>query len=173
MGVLGASVVFNHADYRLMSRRALDALSEFREVNLFLRGIIPMVGFRSASVPYRRGERAAGESKYPLRRMIAFALEGITSLSVRPIRLITGLGVAVFLVSLGMLLYFLVRYFTGNTVTGWASLAVSMWAIGGLQLLAIGVIGEYIGKVYLETKARPRYLIEEVLGEDPPTRPDR
>lgn len=173
MGVLGASVVFNHADYRLMSRRALDALSEFREVNLFLRGIIPMVGFRSASVPYRRGERAAGESKYPLRRMIAFALEGITSLSVRPIRLITGLGVAVFLVSLGMLLYFLVRYFTGNTVTGWASLAVSMWAIGGLQLLAIGVIGEYIGKVYLETKARPRYLIEEVLSEDPPTRPDR
>lgn len=174
MGFLGADIVFNHADYRLMSRRALEGLAEFGEVNLFLRGIVPMIGYRTATVTYARGERVAGESKYPLRRMLAFAFEGITSLSIKPIRLVTFLGVAVFVSSLLMLLYFLIRYLTGNTVAGWASIAVSVWGIGGLQLLAIGIIGEYIGKIYLETKARPRYLIEQVLdGEEPPAVQDK
>lgn len=166
MNFLGARVVFNHADYRLMSRRALEGLEEFREVNLFLRGIVPMIGYQSATVYYERGERLAGESKYPLKKMLSFAMEGITSLSIKPIRFITSLGVTVFFVSLLMLLYFMIRYFTGNTVAGWASIAVSVWAIGGLQLLAIGVIGEYIGKIYLETKARPRFIVEEVLDEE-------
>ena len=152
---LGADVVYNHADYRLMSRRALDALAEYKEVNLFLRGL----------VYYERGKRFAGESKYPLRKMLSFAWEGVSSLTVSPLRLITRIGVVMFLVSIAMLIYFLVRYFTGHTVAGWSSLAVSIWAIGGLQLLAIGVVGEYIGKIYLETKARPRYRIETELDD--------
>lgn len=163
---LGADIVFNHADYRLMSQRALQGLSQFKEVNLFLRGLVPLVGYRSGIVTYERHERFAGESKYPLKKMLAFAVEGITALSTRPIRFISQLGVGIFLFSIFMLPYFLLRYFTGNTVTGWASIAVSVWAIGGLQLLAIGVIGEYIGKIYLESKSRPRYIIEQFLHEE-------
>ena len=163
MQTMGADVVFNHADYRLMSRRALDALSEYKEVNLFLRGMVPMVGYKSDVVYYERAERFAGESKYPLKKMLAFAWEGITSLSVQPIKFITRLGTLMFCVSLIMLIWFLIRHFTGHTVTGWSSLAVSIWAIGGLQLLAIGVVGEYTGKIYLETKARPRYRVEQIL----------
>ncbi len=167
MNFLGANVVFNHADYRLMSRRALEGLAQFGEVNLFLRGMVPMIGYRSDTVEYERGERFAGESKYPLKKMLAFALEGITSLSTRPIRYIAWLGFLIFFVSIIMLLYILIRHFTGHTVTGWASVACSVWAIGGLILLSLGVIGEYIGKIYLETKSRPRFLIREVLeGED-------
>lgn len=162
---LGADVVYNHADYRLMSRRALDALAEYKEVNLFLRGLVPLVGYPSTVVYYERGKRFAGESKYPLRKMLSFAWEGVSSLTVSPLRLITRIGVVMFLVSIAMLIYFLVRYFTGHIVAGWSSLAVSIWAIGGLQLLAIGVVGEYIGKIYLETKARPRYRIETELDD--------
>ena len=160
---MGAKVIFNHADFRLMSRRALTAFAEYKETNLFLRGLVPMIGFKSEIVSYERSERLAGESKYPLKKMLALAWEGITSLSTKPIKLITRLGLFIFLVSVAMLIYTLVRYFTGSTETGWASLAISIWAIGGLQLLAIGIIGEYIGKIYLETKHRPRYIVEEYL----------
>lgn len=165
MDLLGAETVFNHADYRLMSKRALEGLAQFTEVNLFLRGIVPMIGYRTDTVEYERGERFAGESKYPLKKMLAFALEGVTSLSVRPLRMITGLGFLVFLVSLAMILYNVVRWATGNTVTGWASIACSVWMIGGLILLSLGVIGEYLGKLYLESKGRPRFLIQEVLDD--------
>ena len=165
MNSMGAETVFNHADYRLMSRRALEGLAEFKEVNLFLRGIVPMIGYRTATVEYERGERFAGESKYPLKKMLSFAMEGITSLSVKPIRMITGLGFLVFLVSIAMLIYSIVRWAMGETILGWASLICSVWAIGGLILLSLGVIGEYIGKVYLETKERPRFLIREVLED--------
>ena len=166
MNALGAETVFNHADYRLMSRRALEGLSRFKEVNLFLRGIVPMIGYRTDTVEYERGERFAGESKYPLKKMLAFAMEGITSLSVKPLKMITGLGFVIFMISLLMIVYNLIRWFTGNTVTGWASLACSLWAIGGLILLALGVIGEYIGKIYMESKERPRFLIREVLEDE-------
>lgn len=162
---LGVEITYNHADYRLMSRRAVEALAEFKEVNLFLRGLVPMVGFKSDIVTYVRNERQAGESKYPLKKMISFAVEGITSLSVKPIRLITSLGLLVFLVSIIMLIYFFVIWCMGKTVAGWTTTVVSVWALGGLQLLAIGVIGEYIGKIYLETKARPNFIIETNLEE--------
>lgn len=165
MSGMGGELVYNHADYRLMSRRALDGLAEFDEVNLFLRGIVPMIGYRSDIVTYARKERPAGKSKYPLKKMLAFAWEGLTSLSIRPIRMITILGTLIFLVSIGMLIYSVIRHAMGATITGWTSLAVSIWAIGGLQLLAIGIIGEYIGKVYLETKSRPKYIIETYLGD--------
>jgi len=163
MTFMGADVIFDHADYRLMSKRALDGLAEFSEVNLFLRGIVPMVGYTSGIVTYERHERFAGTSKYPLKKMLAFAFEGITSLSTRPIRLITTLGISIFAISIIMLIYSVVRYFMGATVVGWASMVTSIWAIGGLQLLAIGIIGEYIGKIYLETKKRPRFIIEKFL----------
>lgn len=166
MEKMGVEVTYNHADYRLMSRRALDALEQFKEVNLFLRGIVPMIGYKTDCVYYERKERFAGESKYPLKKMIAFAMEGITSLSVKPIGMITALGVGIFTISIIMLIYFLVRHFMGQTVEGWTSLAVSVWAIGGLQLLAIGIIGEYIGKIYLETKARPKFIIEKYLKDE-------
>ena len=165
MNAMGAETVFNHADYRLMSRRALEGLAEFKEVNLFLRGIVPMIGYRTATVEYERGERFAGESKYPLKKMLSFAMEGITSLSVKPIRMITGLGFLVFAVSLAMLIYSIIRWAMGATILGWASLICSVWAIGGLILLSLGVIGEYIGKIYLETKGRPRFLLREVLED--------
>lgn len=166
MRTLGADVVFNHADYRLMSRRALEGLSEFKEVNLFLRGMAPMVGYKSDTVEYERGERFAGESKYPLKKMLAFAWNGITSLSVKPIKMISAAGILIFLVSIAMLIYSLVRHFMGATEIGWTSLIVSVWALGGLQLLAIGIIGEYIGKVYLESKERPRFIVETYLNDD-------
>lgn len=163
---MGVDITYDHADYRLMSRKALDALEEFSEVNLFLRGIVPMLGFKSDTVSYERHERQAGESKYPLRKMLSFAVEGITSLSVKPIRFITTLGLLVFLVSLFMLVYFFVLWCMGKTVAGWTTTVVSVWALGGLQLLAIGVIGEYIGKIYLETKRRPSFLIERDLEKE-------
>lgn len=163
MDKLGVEVVYNHADYRLMSRTALTALEQFKEVNLFLRGIVPLLGFKSATVEYERGERFAGESKYPLKKMLAFATDGITSFSIKPIRFITALGMLIFLASLVMLIYFFILWLQGKTVAGWPSLIISVWGIGGLQLLAIGVIGEYIGKIYLESKARPRFVIETVL----------
>lgn len=163
---MGAKIIFNHADFRLMSARALESFSEFKEVNLFLRGLVPMVGYKSEIVTYERSERLLGESKYPLKKMLALAFEGITSLSTKPIKMISRTGIFIFLVSIVMLIYTIVRYFMGATEVGWASLAVSIWAIGGLQLLAIGVVGEYIGKIYLETKRRPRYIVETYLGDD-------
>ncbi len=163
---LGAKVIFNHADFRLMSARALEGFSQFKEVNLFLRGIVPMVGYKSDIVTYERSERLLGESKYPLKKMLALAFEGITSLSTKPIKLISRSGLFIFLVSIVMLIYFVIRYFMGATVDGWASIVVSIWALGGLQLLAIGVIGEYIGKIYLETKQRPRYIVETYLDDN-------
>ena len=166
MNVMGANTVFNHADYRLLSKRALEGLAEYEEVNLFLRGIVPMIGYKSEIVYYERGERFAGESKYPLRKMLSFAVEGITSLSTRPIRMITCLGFFIFLVSIGMLIYSLIRHFMGATIVGWTTLMVSVWAIGGLILLSLGVVGEYIGKIYLETKARPRFIVESFLNEE-------
>ncbi len=166
MNLMGAETVFNHADYRLMSKRALEGLAEFKEVNLFLRGMVPMVGYRTGTVEYERGERFAGESKYPLKKMLAFAMEGITSLSTKPLKMITGLGFFIFLVSIAMLIYSVIRWAMGETIIGWASVICSVWAIGGLILLSLGIIGEYIGKIYLETKARPRFLIREVLDDE-------
>ena len=165
MSFFGAEVVFNHADYRLMSKKALDGLESFEDVNLFLRGMVPMVGLPSCNVYYERKERFAGESKYPLKKMLSFAFEGITSLSVKPIKLILSLGSIIFMVSIGILIYSLIQHFNSNTVSGWTSLIVSIWALGGLQLIAIGIIGQYIGKVYLETKRRPRFLVETFLDE--------
>lgn len=164
MNVLGVEVVYNHADYRLMSKRALDALSEFNEYNIFLRGMVPLVGFESDVVYYERNERFAGESKYPLKKMLAFAFEGITSFSIKPIRMITTLGAFVFFLSFIMFIYTISRFMAGETVSGWSSLIISIWSLGGLQLLGIGIIGEYIGKMYLETKARPKYIIKEFLN---------
>ena len=166
MGLLGADIVYNHADYRLMSKRALDGLEQFKEVNLFLRGVVPMIGYKSDKVYYARKERFAGESKYPLKKMLAFAWEGLTSLSVKPIRMIMTLGSVIFLVSIAMLIYSVVRHAMGATMVGWTSTVVSIWAIGGLQLLAIGIIVEYIGKVYLETKQRPKFIVEEYLKDE-------
>lgn len=165
MNFLGADTVFNHADYRLMSKRALEGLEQFQEVNLFLRGIVPMIGYKTGVVEYERGERFAGESKYPLKKMLAFAMEGITSLSTKPLQYITGLGFLIFAVSILMLIYFIARWAVGGTVAGWASVICSVWAIGGLILLAIGVIGEYTGKIYMETKARPRFIIQDILDD--------
>lgn len=165
MNMMGANIVFNHADFRLMSKRALEGFSEFKEVNLFLRGIVPMVGYKSDIVTYERAERFAGESKYPLKKMLAFAFEGITSLSTKPIKLITGIGFIIFAVSIVMVIYNIIRFFMGATVPGWASLAVSIWALGGIQLISIGLIGEYIGKIYLESKHRPRYIVEKFINK--------
>ena len=167
---LGVDITYNHADYRLMSSRALDALAQFGEVNLFLRGLAPLVGFQSDVVTYDRAERFAGESKYPLKKMLAFAIDGITSFSVKPLRLITGVGMGIFVVSLFMLLYALISWLCGSTVDGWTSTLCSIWMIGGIQLLSLGVIGEYVGKIYNETKHRPRFIIERYLnekGDDP------
>ena len=165
MNFLGADTVFNHADYRLMSKRALEGLEQFKEVNLFLRGIVPMIGYKTDVVEYERGERFAGESKYPLKKMLAFAMEGITSLSTKPLQYITGLGFLIFAVSILMLIYFIAQWAIGGTVAGWASVICSVWAIGGLILLSIGVIGEYTGKIYMETKARPRFIIQDILDD--------
>lgn len=163
--LMGINSVYNHADYRLMSKRALAGLAEFKEVNLFLRGMIPLIGYPSTTVDYVRNERFAGESKYPLKKMLAFAWNGITSFSVKPIRFLTGLGISIFFVSLAIICYSLIRRFLGYTVPGWTFLACSMWLLGGIQLLGLGVVGEYIGKIYSEVKGRPRYLVEELLNE--------
>ena len=162
---LGGDIINNHADYRLMSRRALDGLAEFGEVNLFLRGLVPMIGYPSAVVYYERAERFAGESKYPLKKMLFFALQGITSLTVKPIRLIMILGFAMSSVSLLVILWTLYEYFFGSVVRGWTSMLASLWFIGGLILLSIGVVGEYVGKIYLETKKRPRFIVSEFLND--------
>lgn len=166
MNLLGAETVFNHADYRLMSKRALEGLAQFKEVNLFLRGLVPMIGYQTGTVEYERGERFAGESKYPLKKMLAFAIEGITSLSVKPLRIITVLGAFIFLIAALMLICATYRWAAGNTVLDWASIMCSVWAIGGLILLSLGIIGEYIGKIYLETKGRPRFLIRAVVDDE-------
>ena len=165
MKALGVDIVFNHADYRLMSRRAVEGLAQFTEVNLFLRGIVPQIGYKWTTVTYERAERFAGESKYPLKKMIAFAADGITSFSVKPIRLVFSTGVVVFVVSLIMLIYALVAKLAGHTSVGWTSLMGSIWLIGGIQLLGLGAVGEYIGKIYNETKRRPRFIIESVLNK--------
>lgn len=165
MDKMGAKTVFNHADYRLMSKRALEGLAGFKEVNLFLRGLVPMIGYKTDVVYYARGERFAGESKYPLSKMLQFAVEGVTSLSVKPIRYITALGFFVFVFSILILIYSFIRHYLGETIQGWTTLMVSIWAIGGLILLALGVVGEYVGKIYLESKGRPRFIIEEFLDK--------
>ncbi len=162
---LGVDIVYNHADYRLMSKRAVEGLEEFSEVNLFLRGLVPLVGYKSDTVFYDRSERFAGESKYPFKKMLAFAVDGITSFSVKPIRMICTLGLLILIVSILMLIYVFVSWVTGHSVAGWTSTTASIWLIGGIQLFSLGVIGEYIGKVYTETKRRPRFLIEEVLDD--------
>lgn len=165
MKALGVDIVYNHADYRLMSKRALDSLEEFKEVNLFLRGIVPLIGYKSDVVLYERNERFAGESKYPLKKMLSFAFEGITSFSVKPIRLILAVGIIMFISSLVALLYFLIIWLAGKTVQGWTTVVASIWMIGGIQLLCLGVIGEYIGKIYIETKERPKYIIDKFINE--------
>lgn len=164
MNALGGKVIYNHADFRLMSRRAMLAMMKYPESNLFLRGIAASVGYPSTCVYYNRSERFAGESKYPLNKMLAFAIEGITSFSVKPLRLISYLGIIFILVAIGVIIYALYEHFTGNTIEGWTSLLVSMWFIGGSILLACGVTGEYIGKVYLEVKQRPKYFVEKKVN---------
>lgn len=164
MTILGGKIIYNHADFRLMSRRAMLSLMQYPEDNLFLRGIVASMGYPSTSVFYNRNERFAGESKYPLKRMIAFALEGITSFSVKPLKLITYLGVLFILVAIGVIVYALYEHFTGHTIEGWTSLLVSLWFIGGTVLLACGVTGEYIGKIYLEVKHRPKYFVEKKIN---------
>ena len=158
---MGAEVVYNHADYRLISSRVLQEFANFKEVNIFLRGMIPLVGFKSTSVYYERHERIAGESHYPLSKMLALAFDGITSLSVKPIRMITGLGFFIAVLSFGGVLWSIFAYFIGTTVNGWTSMTSMLCFIGGVQLVCLGILGEYIGKIYLETKARPRYIISE------------
>ena len=160
MGKLGVDLVYNHADYRLMSKRALDELERFDEVNLFLRGIVPLIGFPSTSVYYDRKERLAGETKYPLKKMLSFAFNGITSFSITPIRFVMLIGCTSFVTSLLFLSYFFVLKFMGETETGWTSLITSIWLIGGLHLMAIGLVGEYVGKVYQESKRRPKYIVD-------------
>ena len=161
MNWMGAEVVFNHADYRLISSRVLQEFANFKEVNIFLRGMIPLVGFKSTSVYYERHERIAGESHYPLKKMLALAFDGITSLSVKPIRMITGLGLIVTIISFLLIIWAIVGKIQGSTVSGWSSTISIVCFLGGVQLISLGVIGEYIGKIYMETKARPRYIISE------------
>ena len=162
--LLGVNIVFNHADYRLMSKAALEALGQYRETNLFLRGIIPQLGFKTEIVEYARKERLAGESKYTLKKMLKLAWDGITSFSVRPLRMLCVVGALAVLVAVIMALYTLVSHFTGNTVSGWSSLMISVWFLGGANLLALGIVGEYIGKTYGEVKDRPRYIVEQTKG---------
>lgn len=163
MSLMGVQIVYNHADYRLVSKRALGRLEEFKENNLFLRGIFPIIGFKSSVVEYSRLPRVAGESKYPLKKMLSFALEGITSFSVKPLRVITFLGFLIFFISLLASVWAIIEYFTNHTIRGWVSIVLPIYLIGGIQLLSLGIIGEYIGKVYKETKKRPRYIVEQEL----------
>ena len=165
MKLIGAKTVYNHADFRLMSKRAVEQYSKYEESNLFIRGIVPLIGYESDSVYYDRKERVAGESKYPLKKMIALAFNGISSLSVKPITMITGLGMIIIILSICAAIYALVSFVRGTTVPGWTSLILSIWFIGGVQLLCIGLIGQYIGKIYLEVKHRPRYNIEKILSD--------
>jgi len=167
MAVMGVKTVYNHADFRLMSKRALEEFSKYQENNLFLRGMMPLLGFKTAEVYYERKERVAGESKYPLKKMLALAFNGISSFSIKPISLILWVGVIIIICSIIAAIYALISYFTGHVVAGWTSLILSIWFIGGVQLLSIGLIGQYIGKIYVEVKHRPRYHIEKLLDEKP------
>ena len=166
MKIMGVDVVFNHADYRLTSKRVLDNFADYHEVNLFLRGIFPLIGFKSDIVYYERNERFAGVSKYPLKKMLNFAWDGITSFSVKPIRMVLNIGIIMFAISILMLIYALTVKLLGNTVSGWTFIICSIWMIAGVQMLSLGIIGEYIGKIYSETKARPRFIIEKNLSND-------
>lgn len=163
---MGADTIYNHADYRLVSSRVLNEFANFKEVNIFLRGMFPLVGFKSTCVYYERNKRIAGEGHYPLRKMLALAFDGITSLSVKPIRIITGVGAAISLVTFGLIIYVLISFFTGNVVPGWSSSLIATCFIGGIQLISLGVIGEYVGKMYMETKQRPRFIIGERTYEE-------
>jgi len=163
MAGMGVKTVYNHADFRLMSKRAVEHFSQFQESNLYLRGMMPLIGYQTDSVYYERKERVAGESKYPLKKMLSLAFNGITSFSIKPISLITGLGVVIIICCVLAAIYALVSYFTGNVEPGWTSLILSIWFIGGVQLLSIGLVGQYIGKIYVEVKHRPRYNIEKIL----------
>ena len=165
MKLMGVDIVYNHADYRLTSKRVLDEFSNFKEVNLFLRGIFPLIGFKTDVVYYERAERFAGTSKYPLKKMLNFAWDGITSFSVKPLRFICVLGFLILFISIIIMIYAFIRKVTGNNVEGWTFITISIWFLGGLQMLSLGIVGEYIGKVYNETKLRPRYIIEENLLE--------
>lgn len=166
MSFLGAKTVYNHADFRLMSKRALDALGQYGERNMFLRGIVPLLGFKEATVEYDRKERAAGESKYPLKKMLSFAFNGITSFSIKPINMILGLGAAIVALSIIAFIYTLIAYFAGRAVAGWSSLMISIWFLGGVQLLSVGLVGMYTGKIYIEAKHRPRYIVEKISKPD-------
>lgn len=163
MKLMGADIIYNHADYRLMSRKTIASLEEYKESNLFLRGIIPSIGYKSSIVYYERNKRVAGTSKYPLKKMLKFAIEGITSFSVKPLKIITRLGFFMTLVSIIILIYSVIRKIMGNTVDGWTFIVVSIYLVSSIQILSLGVIGEYIGKIYSETKNRPRYIIEKEL----------
>lgn len=165
MQMMGVDVVYNHADYRLTSKKVLNNFQDYKEVNLFLRGIFPLIGYKSDKVYYERAERFAGESKYPLKKMLNFAWDGITSFSVKPLRLICTLGFVILFISIIIMIYSLVRKLTGNTIDGWTFLNISIWFIGGLQMISLGIIGEYVGKMYNETKARPRFIVAENLEE--------
>lgn len=166
MKTMGVDIVFNHADFRLMSRRALDGLSEFSEVNLFLRGLVPLVGYKSYIIEYERKERLAGESKYPLKKMLAFAFDGITSFSIEPIRIVTRVGIFFTSVGFAILLYVLYELIRGSTVQGWASILISLWIIGGVLMTSLGIVGEYVGKIYMESKRRPRYIVESFIDNN-------
>ena len=163
MKILGVDIVYNHADYRLLSKRALESLSQYNERNLFLRGIISTMGYKTENVYYDRFERFAGESKYPLKKMLSFALNGITSFSVRPLKIITTVGIIIFIISLLSFAYPIASIFLGNTVPGWISIMLSVWTLGGIQIFCIGIIGEYLGKIYTEVKNRPHYFVDEIL----------
>ncbi len=166
MAALGVDIVYNHADYRLMGKRALDALAEYKEVNLFLRGIVPLIGFRSDYVYYERSERFAGESKYPLKKMLKFAVDGITSFSVKPLKIISNVGIISCLLSVIFFVYALISFFSGSSVAGWASIMCSIWFLGGMQMLCIGIVGTYVGKIYSESKHRPRFIIDQTIIRD-------
>ena len=163
MKMMGVDIVFNHADYRLISKRVINDLENFKEVNLFLRGIFPLIGYRTSIVEYERNERIAGKSKYPLKKMLSFAFEGITSFSVKPLNLVLSLGVIIMLISICIMLYCLIVKLLGHTVEGWAFITISIWFLGGLQMLSLGIVGKYIGKIYNEVKARPRFIIDKYL----------
>ena len=163
MKFMGVEIIFNHADCRLMSKRALEGLSQYQEVNLFLRGIVPQIGYKTDIAYYERNERIAGDSKYPLKKMLTFAIDGITSFSIKPLRMITSIGFIILLLSIFVLCYSIIMKFLGNTVSGWTFIVCSIWLIGGIQTLCLGIIGEYIGKIYNESKQRPRYIIENIL----------
>ena len=165
MQLMGVKTVYNHADFRLMSKRAVEQFSKYEETNLFIRGMVPLLGYETDCVYYNRKERAAGESKYPLKKMLALAFNGISSFSVKPINFITGLGVAIVVLAILAAIYAFISFFAGNVVPGWTSLILSVWFLGGIQLISIGLVGQYIGKIYMEVKHRPRYHVEKFLND--------